>query len=134
MQNLKLERKLINNFFLKERKERYIGFVSDPTKRHKWIEDLRDNRYLDPRYYREIGGKELSYNKLVEIYHQYGVREVYMASYHEELDGIIIPIEKALKEIFEGNVCMETYAYCSKENTGFFCNHEGWFYLLSKKL
>jgi hypothetical protein len=135
MQNLKLERELISHFFLKDRKERYIGFVSNPTKRHKWIKDLRDDRCLDPRYYREIAGKELSYNKLVEIYHQYGVREVYMASYHEELDGITISIETALKEMFEGNVlCMETYAYCSKEKTGFFFNHEGWFYLLSKKL
>ena len=48
--------------------------------------------------------------------------------------GITIPIEEALKKIFDGHVGMETYAYCSKEKTGFFFNHEGWFYLLSRKL
>lgn len=96
--DIKLETKLIKNFFQKEKQNRFIGFIQTDKKRKKFIAELSSRYILNTKVFEEVRGNEYEIIKSkINEYKQ--IKDCYIISEMSEFDGKKMGIENALKEI-----------------------------------
>ena len=128
--DLEVERKLIELFVQKDRRERFTDRIGSPKRRKKIWDDLRDTRYFDRRYFTALRGRDKHIEAIGERLQRLGVgQRIYVMSSDEELDGRELPLREVLRLLWERE---EILAFCQASEVGFFKNHEDDFYVLRR--
>lgn len=96
--NPALEIKLIKNFVVKEKQERYIQFVGSKKARPKFIRDLGHFRHFDWKLFEEVNGNHCDILDRLEFFT--GDRtSCYVISENYQIDQKVLPIKEVLMQI-----------------------------------
>lgn len=95
--NQELEIKVIERFFIREKKERYKSFVSNQKLRQKFINELAHSPDLDFSLFSEVIGSEKQIVKK-SINTLRKADDCYVISENKDIDGHRINIDTALDE------------------------------------
>ncbi|MEQ8855427.1 hypothetical protein [Gimesia sp.] len=129
--NRQLETEIFQRFIQKAKVDRFLWMLESPGRRRRIFDDLRDLRYFNRDSCEELTGAAKESNALIERLTSLQVRDpLYLICSDEDYDGTeqgLIPfVRERLWQIDE------VIGYCRQSCVGFFKNHEGWFYILSK--
>jgi len=97
MTTTELESKVINRFVIKDKRDRYLNFISKDKTRDKFTFELAHFRDLDLRLFEEVKGDErkMIKNKLKVLFK---LTDCYLISEDKELDRKRLTVDEALQE------------------------------------
>jgi hypothetical protein len=120
------EEELIRSFFIPAKRQRYLGFVSKPKTRQKFLRELAHFKSLDPRYLLPIPPNQQHPKDIAQILAQKGAPPLcWITSEDRRLDGKEMPLIEALGEGVGRQMgtflsCIPgTLAYFEGEDVGF---------------
>src|SRR5687768_7895332 len=92
---------LINTFVVPMKRERYIGFVSSPKRRAKFLHELYHFRDFEPTCIFPLSGAANSdQGLLAELGRRGAPEDCYVISVSRELDGATRPLAGVIDEVF----------------------------------
>ncbi len=95
------ETALVNAFVVRRKRRRYVGFLSSPKRREKFLRQLYHFRDFDPAYETCLSGAGNPSDGILAELRRRGAGEAcYAISVRDELDGATIPLAEALDEVF----------------------------------
>lgn len=90
------EKKIVETFIVKEKRERYRLFLANPKKRRGLLDRLNHNPDLEPQSIQLLP----SSTDIPATLRQHGSpADVYLISDTQELDGKTLPLDDAIREI-----------------------------------
>ena len=95
--NFDLERAFINKYVVKNKRQRYLGFIGSPKRRSAFLEMLYHGQDLDKSKLRPLKG--LFKTEVVEWVAQRQIDSCYIISVDPALDGRKMTVAAALNEI-----------------------------------
>ena len=128
-----LEVEFIERYVVPHKRDRLLGFASDPSKRNKMIQAFNAPGIFDKKYVTEIGGPSRCAGLLPDVYKEHGMGgRVYMISEDSNWDAQRFQMSYAVDECLAQ--CFDAIGYCWKSKLAFYeWHHSGASYLLNKK-
>jgi hypothetical protein len=128
--SLKLELEVLRRFVTPSKRDRCLGFASDPRTRSKLLDELRQPSIFDRRRVVEIPSSERTAQALIEKFRQLGMAgRVYVMSSNAEWDGHKFQMSWLVAQLIGAG--FDSLAYCWKSKTGFYeQHHSGFTYFL----
>ncbi|MES2620100.1 MAG: hypothetical protein V4615_04540 [Bacteroidota bacterium] len=96
MTDTELEKKVINKFIIKNKRDRYLGFIQNDKTRKKFLDDLSHGQMFQADLFESITEHESEVIKKISL--KLGVKDCYIISENEKLDGKRLDIDTALNE------------------------------------
>jgi len=97
MTTIELESKVIRRFVVKDKRDRYLNFISKEKNRDKFTFELAHFKDLDFRLFEEVNGDERKMiNDKIKVLSK--VVDCYLISEDQELDGKRLGVDEALRE------------------------------------
>ena len=97
MMTTELESKVINRFVIKDKRDRYLNFISKDKTRDKFTFELAHFRDLDFRLFEEVKGDERKMIKdKIKVLSK--LTDCYLISENKELDRKRLTVDEALQE------------------------------------
>ena len=91
------EQYFIETFALKQKRERYMGFLSNPKRRAKLIYEVNNGLELEPSFATEVPHSERTKAGLSRLLKASGALEnAHVMALQHELDGHDVPLEDAI--------------------------------------
>lgn len=99
--NIEIEKKIINNFVIKHKRNRISHELLSKKKRRNALSRFSDyNRLFDTKYIIEIPKPNSDYIQIYEFIKRYYVQEeCYVFAYNENLNSDYVNLKDALKEV-----------------------------------
>jgi hypothetical protein len=120
---------LIQAFFLPERRERYLEFVSSPKRRRKLLAELAHFKGLDERYKYPIPPAMQTAEGITNLLRQMGASPTCLAlSDLREIDGARLALTDALGTVLGRT--FGTFLSCKAGSLAYFENEDGRWILL----
>jgi len=94
MTDITLEIAVINKFVSKNKRERYVDFTQKEKTRRKFLDDLSHGQMFDDTLFQKIEGNEEG--EIKKVVKKLGVKDCYIISENESIDGKRLPIDEAL--------------------------------------
>lgn len=95
-----IEQNFIKKFIMKDKQERYLGFLAKDKTRSKFTGELHYLRDLNWRLFREIHGNESEANViLAKVNSKKNILNCWIISYWREIDRKVFSIDEAIKNI-----------------------------------
>lgn len=99
MQN-RIEELFINKFVVKDKRERYLGFLSKEKSRRKFTKELFHFKDLEWKLFREITGKENEREVIrIKIKGKKHISACYVISSDSDHDGKLYEVDSAIENI-----------------------------------
>jgi hypothetical protein len=102
MDNRTIQDLFINNFILKDQRERSNYLLNDPRKRAKFTDRLNHqwDKVLDMRFLTKIPSGVIDYDFVKKELRFKDTELCYIISNHSEIDGQSFPFEEAFDEVY----------------------------------
>lgn len=114
------EDKMVDTFVLKEKRDRYRILLGSPKKRMTLLDRLNHTPDLEPRLMRLLPS---STSVPVELRRLGSPTEVYLISATRRLDGKMLPLEDAIRQIEENG--SGTVVSCIPGRLGYYYGEQG---------
>lgn len=94
------EQTLIKRFVVKDKQERYLGFIGKDKTRSKFTNELYHFKDFNWKMFREIPGSEYGRNAiLARVNGKKSIKSCQVVSANSEFDGKTLPIGEAIENI-----------------------------------
>ena len=94
MTDVELETKVINNFVVSSKRERYIRFISNSKTSKKFLEELHRGNIFDDNLFKAI--QKSADDSIINITEKLRIKDCYIISENSEIDGKRLSIEDAI--------------------------------------
>lgn len=92
---------LVESFVVSSKRTRYVGFLSSPKRRPKFLRELYHFGDFDPKWILELSGAVKSAEGLTTELERRGAPDrAYLVSAHVELDGKTLPLNEAVYDVY----------------------------------
>ena len=119
---------IVKSFIIRERQSRYLEFLNQPKRRASFTGELAHFKHLDPAFAQPIPPADQNVAGILKRLKDRGAPEnCWAISESSELDGQMIPLVHALKEILGMEI--GTFLSCIPGVLGYFEDEEGRFIL-----
>jgi hypothetical protein len=104
--NIALERKLIEKFVIREKKERYLGFIAKANTRRKFLSELYHFKDFDWKSFEEIPGNQNETEVILRKIDKRNITSCYVISVDENFDGKTFSVVEAIEQVesIEGTI------------------------------
>lgn len=102
MHNTEREEAFVKAFIVPERRERYRLMLTNPKRRHKFLDSLNHMRDFTPLWVRQIPGGLHTPEGVIRLLNDRNIKNsdaVYSFSDVSELDGQSLPMQQALEQV-----------------------------------
>ena len=92
---------LVKAFVVPQKRKRYVGFLSSPGRREKFVRELYHFQDFDPACMVPLSGDNDSDEGLLSELRRRGAGDrCYVISVSKDLDGVAGPLEEIVKKVF----------------------------------
>ena len=105
--NINLEKKLIEKFIIKEKKERYLTFIEKEKTRKKFLNELYHFKDFNWSLFEKIPGNEQEGERILsKLNEKKNITSCYVISVDENFDGKTYSLKDAIEQIvwIEGTI------------------------------
>ena len=92
------EQAMINKFVIKDKQERFLGFIAKDKSRRKFIDELYHFKYFNWNLFREIPGSENERDAIfAKVNGKKSIKSCRVVSANSEFDGKTLSVDEAIK-------------------------------------